>query len=169
VSERTVIYAAGPCAFCGDPDALHRVRDSMRDRLGAGEPEAEVAWDFGVSVEDMYVVLRGGPTRANPIRGHQRPTQARRTPEGSPTPEPDLAGLRDAEKRPVKSPQARADELFSRLIRARDQRCQNCNDTDWPQCAHIWSRKYRATRWRGTLRTTPRTTTTQRRRPRDYR
>lgn len=48
----------------------------------------------------------------------------------------------------MKSPQARADELFSRLIRARDQRCQNCGDTDRPQCAHIWSRSYRAVRWK---------------------
>jgi len=41
-----------------------------------------------------------------------------------------------------------ADDLFSRLVHARDQRCQNCNDTDWPQCAHIWSRRYRSLRWR---------------------
>lgn len=97
MSERTVIYAAGPCAFCGDPDALHRVRDAIRDRLEAGEPEAEVAWDYGISVKDMYAVLRGGPTRENPIRGHHRPAQPRRTPGATPTPGTDLAGLRDAE------------------------------------------------------------------------
>jgi len=54
----------------------------------------------GISVEDMYAVLRGGPTPENPIPGHERPRKARRTPGWTPEAEADPAGLRDAEDAP---------------------------------------------------------------------
>jgi 5-methylcytosine-specific restriction endonuclease McrA len=41
-----------------------------------------------------------------------------------------------------------ADKLFSELIRRRDGwACRNCGSPIAPQCAHIVSRRYRATRW----------------------
>jgi hypothetical protein len=38
----------GPCAFCGGPDARHRVVDAWVERVAAGEPVATVAAEFGV-------------------------------------------------------------------------------------------------------------------------
>jgi len=41
-----------------------------------------------------------------------------------------------------------ADKLFSEMIRQRDGwACRNCGSIKHPQCAHIVSRRYRATRW----------------------
>ena len=51
-------------------------------------------------------------------------------------------------KRKARAPYKVADELFSKIIRLRDQAvCQNCGKTDFPQCAHGFSRSYRAIRW----------------------
>lgn len=41
----------------------------------------------------------------------------------------------------------RADDAFSKFIRARDKACQECGVNDPLQCAHLISRRYRATRW----------------------
>ena len=40
----------GPCAFCGDDDARHRVLDAIQERVKAGEPAADVADDYGLSL-----------------------------------------------------------------------------------------------------------------------
>jgi len=37
-----------------------------------------------------------------------------------------------------------AEDLFSKLIKARDQWCQRCGTPEWPQAAHVISRSYRA-------------------------
>lgn len=49
-------------------------------------------------------------------------------------------------KRSTKSPLRRCDSLFSKLIRARG-RCEHCGTTMDLQCAHGFSRRYRAVRW----------------------
>lgn len=41
----------------------------------------------------------------------------------------------------------KADQLFSRYIRERDQRCARCGKTEDLQCSHFVSRRYLATRW----------------------
>jgi hypothetical protein len=55
---------------------------------------------------------------------------------------------RTAKKRKSPNATARADVLFSRLIRDRDHACVRCGEVNNLQCAHIWSRRYRALRWR---------------------
>jgi 5-methylcytosine-specific restriction endonuclease McrA len=40
----------------------------------------------------------------------------------------------------------KADELFSKHVRARDGACLNCGSTAFLQCAHIHSRSYKAIR-----------------------
>ena len=40
-----------------------------------------------------------------------------------------------------------ADRLFSKYVRLRDGRCRLCGETQGLQCAHLFSRRYRATRW----------------------
>jgi hypothetical protein len=42
----------------------------------------------------------------------------------------------------------KADVLFSRLVRDRDHCCLMCGSPNNLQAAHIWSRRYRALRWR---------------------
>jgi 5-methylcytosine-specific restriction endonuclease McrA len=42
---------------------------------------------------------------------------------------------------------AEADRLFSQWIRQRDRVCQECGAQAGLQCAHLWSRRYRALRW----------------------
>lgn len=51
---------------------------------------------------------------------------------------------RDSQKRRV----AECDRLFSLIVRSRG-RCEidGCGSTDWLQCAHGFSRRYRAVRW----------------------
>ena len=39
------------------------------------------------------------------------------------------------------------DRLFSLVIRARDKRCRRCGTDQGLQCAHIMSRRYKATRF----------------------
>ncbi len=51
-------------------------------------------------------------------------------------------------KRKSPNATAKADVLFSRLVRDRDQMCVRCGTVNNLQCAHIWSRRYRALRWR---------------------
>jgi hypothetical protein len=41
----------------------------------------------------------------------------------------------------------RCDELFAKVIKLRDRFCQACGRADWPECAHIESRRYFAVRW----------------------
>jgi len=42
----------------------------------------------------------------------------------------------------------KADRLFSAAVRERDDwACRNCGSVRTPQCAHIVSRRYNATRW----------------------
>ena len=53
-------------------------------------------------------------------------------------------------KKPKRKPKASykvADELFSKIVRLRDGYCQMCGSGDWLQCAHGFSRRYRAVRW----------------------
>jgi hypothetical protein len=56
------------------------------------------------------------------------------------------------ERKPVKRSKTnvttKADVLFSRLVRDRDHMCVRCGSPNNLQCAHIWSRRYRALRWR---------------------
>ncbi len=51
-------------------------------------------------------------------------------------------------KRKSPNATAKADVLFSRLVRDRDHMCVRCGTVNNLQCAHIWSRRYRALRWR---------------------
>lgn len=46
-----------------------------------------------------------------------------------------------------KTLRAKADSMFSKLIRARDGSCERCGNPDNLQCAHVWSRRYLSTRW----------------------
>lgn len=41
------------CAFCGHPDAAHRVADAICERIEAGEPRAEVLADYGWTEERL--------------------------------------------------------------------------------------------------------------------
>ena len=41
---------------------------------------------------------------------------------------------------------ARADVLFSKLVRDRDQACVNCGSAEYLQCAHLISRSYKSIR-----------------------
>jgi len=50
----------GPCAFCGHPDAGHRVWDAIAERLEAGEPEHEVADDYGLTIPEVRALARKG-------------------------------------------------------------------------------------------------------------
>ncbi len=44
---------SGPCAFCGHPDARHRVADAVVERVKAGEPIDEVAHDYGLDPQRL--------------------------------------------------------------------------------------------------------------------
>lgn len=60
-------------------------------------------------------------------------------------------GQKAPQKKKRKSPNAtaKADVLFSRIVRARDQgRCVHCGSDDRVQAAHVWSRRYRSLRWK---------------------
>lgn len=46
----------------------------------------------------------------------------------------------------MKIKRTKADDLFSRYIRARDKHCQRCGATGRLECAHIFSRRHWATR-----------------------
>lgn len=49
----TPYVGMGPCAFCGGPDAGHRVRDAMLERHDAGEAWSEIAEDYGLTVRQV--------------------------------------------------------------------------------------------------------------------
>jgi hypothetical protein len=51
-------------------------------------------------------------------------------------------------KRSKTNATTKADVLFSRLVRDRDHMCLMCGSPNNLQAAHIWSRRYRALRWR---------------------
>lgn len=55
---------------------------------------------------------------------------------------------RKPKKRRSPNVTTKADVLFSRLVRERDGHCLRCGSFAQLQAAHIWSRRYRATRWR---------------------
>lgn len=59
------------------------------------------------------------------------------------------AGSRTSRRRKQRKAKLKdADRLFSEVIRTRDGwACQACGSKDRPQCAHLVSRRYRATRW----------------------
>ena len=64
-------------------------------------------------------------------------------PKGQPKPKVVKAKV----KRPNKTAQLRkADSLFSKLIRSRGC-CEQCGSREWLQCAHGFSRRYRAVRF----------------------
>lgn len=60
----------------------------------------------------------------------------------------DVTPIPKAKRRSAKSksPMAVADQLFARVIKARDGRCTNCGSTQMLQCAHVFSRRYHAIR-----------------------
>lgn len=39
------------------------------------------------------------------------------------------------------------DEVFAKIVKARDRFCQACGRADWPEAAHVESRRYFAVRW----------------------
>jgi hypothetical protein len=48
----------GPCAFCGGPDARHRVLDAIASRIAAGESARSVADDYGYPIRFVGRVAR---------------------------------------------------------------------------------------------------------------
>lgn len=61
--------------------------------------------------------------------------------------EPRFKAAKKKPKTPTKTQQRNmADGLFSKLIRSVG-RCENCGGVEFLQCAHGFSRRYRATRW----------------------
>lgn len=51
----------GPCALCGGPDARHRVVDSIRDSVKAGDSIASVARDFELPVSFVRRLVKELP------------------------------------------------------------------------------------------------------------
>ncbi len=47
----------GPCAFCGHPDARHRMVDTITERYTAGETVEALAQDYRCTVQDLRNVL----------------------------------------------------------------------------------------------------------------
>ena len=47
----------GKCAFCGAPNAFHRVIDAIRDRWDAGEPLAELAHDYDMTSDEVWDIV----------------------------------------------------------------------------------------------------------------
>lgn len=65
----------------------------------------------------------------------------------TPEVEPRFKSTKKKPKTPTKTQQLRkADALFSLLIRSRG-RCENCGSSEYLQCAHGFSRRYRAVRF----------------------
>ena len=54
---------------------------------------------------------------------------------------------REKKKVSIKALTLKADLVFGKYIRQRDERCATCGSTETPQCGHFVSRKYKATRW----------------------
>lgn len=53
-----VLPHRGPCAFCGHPDARHRLFAAIVGRHKAGESVDELAEDYGLSRSMVEQVLR---------------------------------------------------------------------------------------------------------------
>jgi len=53
-----------PCAFCGDPDATHRLRDAIYSRYVAGETVNDLAHDYGMTLAEIGRVIRPSARRA---------------------------------------------------------------------------------------------------------
>lgn len=49
------IVKQGPCAFCGDGYAAHRLIDAQMGRTGAGDSIGSVADDYDTSVREMVI------------------------------------------------------------------------------------------------------------------
>ena len=48
---------AGPCAFCGRPDARHRVWDAVKGDAKAGASIAGIAWDYTLKPEQVEWIV----------------------------------------------------------------------------------------------------------------
>lgn len=59
----------GPCAFCGFPDARHRVADEVVARTKAGDPLELVLTEFGFPAADDEIP--GGGTVLDVLEGRQ--------------------------------------------------------------------------------------------------
>ncbi|MGH2595812.1 MAG: hypothetical protein ACRDH7_07590, partial [Actinomycetota bacterium] len=58
----------GDCAFCGFPDAGHRVWDAIAERVRAGESERAVAADYGLTVQGVRALIRLSDIDDEPLR-----------------------------------------------------------------------------------------------------
>lgn len=47
----------GPCGFCGLPDARHRLWDTLREQVRAGDPPLMVADEFDLPMHAVQAVL----------------------------------------------------------------------------------------------------------------
>ena len=54
----TKYVGLGPCAFCGYPDAGHRIWDSIAERLNTGELLASIAEDYDLSPSEAKRLAR---------------------------------------------------------------------------------------------------------------
>ena len=57
MAESLPYVGLGPCAFCGHPDAGHRVRDGLAERYQAGETLEELAYDYGLEVDQARALI----------------------------------------------------------------------------------------------------------------
>jgi hypothetical protein len=48
---------AGPCAFCGRPDARHRVWDAIKSNAKEGGTSESIAWAHNLSVEQVEWII----------------------------------------------------------------------------------------------------------------
>ena len=48
----------GRCAFCGGPDARHRLWDSIKDNAEAGDPPEWAAAEYSLTVEQVNAVVQ---------------------------------------------------------------------------------------------------------------
>jgi hypothetical protein len=48
----------GECAFCGGPDAGHRIWDSIAERLRAGDTARSIAGDYDLTVQGVRALAR---------------------------------------------------------------------------------------------------------------
>ena len=47
---------SGPCAFCGGPEARHRVLDTIVERFRAKESVTDIALDYGKTVKVVAAI-----------------------------------------------------------------------------------------------------------------
>jgi uncharacterized protein (DUF433 family) len=48
----------GPCAFCGHPDAGHRIWDAIAERRRAGDSEEDIGADYGLKPIGVRVLAK---------------------------------------------------------------------------------------------------------------